>query len=271
MLNTAASSAKEPVEPLLTGGFIQGGVVRGYFPGTQSLFIDGVEIKRSEAGLFVFGFGRDAPEQAVLSWHDVQGKRYERILKVQQREYPTQDVDGVPAETVHPPPGRLARIRAETRMVKKARQTFLELDHFNQAFVQPVDGPVTGVYGSQRVYNGVPKRPHFGIDYAAPRGTPVVAPAEAVVTLAHADMYYSGGTLIMDHGYGLSSTFIHLDEVLVKVGQRVSQGEVVGRVGSKGRSTGPHLDWRLNWYATRLDPAIILELAPAQPPLITNN
>ena len=131
-------------------------------------------------------------------------------------------------------------------------------------FVWPLEGTITGVYGSQRIYNGVPKSPHYGIDIAAPQGELVRAPAPGVVTLVHPDMYYSGGTLIVDHGHGLSSTFIHLSESLVEIGQRVEAGEVIAKVGSTGRSTGPHLDWRMNWFDVRIDPRLVLEALPAK-------
>lgn len=248
----------EQSDLLLEGEFIQGGTIRGKLPPGSTIRLGETTLQQSPQGDFVFGFGRDHPAEILLSWQ-VPGKQLsQRSLEVAKRDYPTQRVDGVPQQTVTPNKDKLARIRKESALVKTARQAHHPLHYFTQDFIQPLDGPRTGVYGSQRIYNGVPKRPHYGVDYAAPVGTIVKAPADALVTLVHADMYYSGGTLIMDHGYGLSSTFIHLSEVLVKEGQQVKQGEAVGKVGSGGRSTGPHLDWRLNWYEVRLDPELIL-------------
>ena len=130
-------------------------------------------------------------------------------------------------------------------------------------FQWPVEGRISGVYGSQRILNGIPKRPHFGIDIAAPAGTPIRAPAVGLVTLAADDHYYTGGTVILDHGHGLTSAFLHLQEVRVAPGQTVAQGEVIGTLGATGRATGPHLDWRINWFDQRLDPAFFVPPMPA--------
>lgn len=257
------SVAEEPmVVPELTGKVIQGGLIRGRLPVGSQPSIDGEQIEQNSEGYFVFGFGRDAAPEAVFSWRDALGQEQSMRLSVEQREYPTQYVEGVPQKTVTPDPSKLARIQNESRLVRESRAQLHHNDYFLSPFVIPLKGPVTGVYGSQRVYNGVPKRPHYGIDYAAPVGTPVVAPADAIVTLVHPDMYYSGGTLIMDHGFGLSSTFIHLSEILVEKGQLVKQGQAVAKVGAGGRASGPHLDWRINWFDTRIDPALVLNSPP---------
>jgi murein DD-endopeptidase MepM/ murein hydrolase activator NlpD len=129
-------------------------------------------------------------------------------------------------------------------------------------FIWPVTGRISGVYGSQRILNGKPKRPHYGVDIAAPTGTPVKAPADGVVSLVHNDMFYSGGTLIVDHGHGLSTTYMHLHKILVKKGQRVKQGDVIAQVGATGRVTGPHLHWGMNWFDTRLDPSLLVPPMP---------
>jgi len=183
---------------------------------------------------------------------------------VAQREYKVQRVNGVPQRTVTQPSAEvLERIRNEGHLVRQARADNDPREDFLQGFIKPLEGPITGVYGSQRVYNGVPKNPHYGLDIARPTGTVVVAPAPGIVKLVHADMYYSGGTLVLDHGYGLTSSFIHLSGALVKEGQRVEAGEPIAKVGSSGRATGPHLDWRVNWFSVRLDPALVLEFFPA--------
>lgn len=147
-------------------------------------------------------------------------------------------------------------------MVKQARDR-IELDTaFAQDFIWPAVGPISGVYGSRRILNGEPRRPHYGVDVAGPVGQPVYAPADGLVTLYVPDMYYSGGTMIIDHGYGISSTFLHLSKEHVEVGQRVKQGDLIAEIGATGRVTGPHLDWRMNWFEKRVDPQL---LVPSQP------
>jgi len=242
------------------GAQTQGGVIVGKTQVGNRLSLQGVNVPVSDQGYFVLGFGRDAVLDQQLTITSSSGKTVETRIKLEKRTYKTQHVEGVPANTVNPPPERLARIKKETAQVRTARKNRLNRDDFLQPFVAPSKGRITGVYGSQRYYNGVPKRPHYGIDYAGPVGAPVIAPASGVVTLVHPDMFYSGGTLIIDHGQGLSSTFIHLSKVLVKEGDEVAQGELIAEIGAGGRSTGPHLDWRMNWLDQRVDPAMMLKI-----------
>jgi len=256
--NVCAQSSGSLVE--YYGVFEQGGIVVGKASPNHTLTLNDTPLELSSDGVFVFGFGRDAAPTHILKVKDGQGKEQIIKLDVTQREYNIQRVDGVPSKTVTPPPEALERIRKETASIKSARSTRLSRLDFLTQFRVPSKGRVTGVYGSQRVYNGVPKRPHYGIDYAGPVGGPVTAPADGVVTLVHPDMYYSGGTLIVDHGYGLSSTFIHLSEVLVKPGDEVKKGDLIAKIGQGGRSTGPHLDWRMNWKDQRIDPALVMQL-----------
>ena len=246
----------------LQGEFIQGGLIRGKTLANNQIILDGKTIRTTPGGQFAFGFGRDATKTSTISIIAPSGQKLSHTLKVQSRDYKLQKVNGVPQKTVTPPKSVLGRIKKETQLVKAARKTDSNATDFLSTFQWPLIGPITGVYGSQRVYNGTPKRPHYGLDIAAPVGTTVRAPTDVTVTLAHQNMYYSGGTLIMDHGYGISSTFIHLDEVLVKVGDKIKKGDIVAKVGSKGRSTGPHLDWRINWFGVRLDPALIMPDMP---------
>lgn len=218
-----------------------------------SVSLNGKSLRTTGEGFFVFGFGRDDNGAYALQLQDGDKKEMHEVV-LQPREWNIQRVEGVPQETVTPPPERLARIRKEGALVSNARKTNSNRHDFLTPFVWPASGPITGVYGSQRFYNGEPKNPHYGVDIAAPTGSPVIAPAGGVVTLAHPDMFYSGGTLLIDHGFGISSTFIHLSKVLVKAGQEVKQGDLIAEVGASGRATGPHLDWRVNWYGERLDP-----------------
>ena len=247
----------------LHGELKQGGLLWGALPAGSTVKLDGKTLKIAENGVFVFGFDRDAKASANLQICDANGGCEQQSLSIAQRQYDIQRVNGVPQQTVTPPASVLERIRKETAQVTKARQQQFSRQDFTQTFKWPVLGPITGVFGSQRVYNGSPGRPHYGLDIAAPTGSTVTAPIDGVVTLAHPDMFYSGGTLIIDHGMGVSSTFIHLSRVLVKVGQEIKQGDAIAEVGATGRATGPHLDWRMNWAGARLDPALVIGPMPA--------
>ncbi len=241
------------------GGFIWGKVAPG-----SAVRLDGQQLDVLEDGTTFAGFGRDAPSTAELV---VSGPRpCSQTLQVASRKYNIQRVEGVPQETVTPPPEQLARIRREATLVANARAPSLQrpdlIEGVLAGFTWPAQGPISGVYGSQRIYNGEPRNPHYGVDVAAPKGTPVYAPAAGVVTLAEPDLYFSGGTVILDHGYQLSSTFLHMSEVSVAVGDELQTGDLIGAIGSTGRATGPHLDWRMNWRKERIDPQL---LAPPMP------
>lgn len=225
--------------------------------GKNSIYVD-------DKGVFVFGLSRDEPETVTLNVTDPKGNTTDHTYNVKQRDYNIQRITGVPQRTVNPPEDQLQRIRRESAIMRKARQIHSTRQDFLQDFQWPLVGPITGVYGSQRVYNGKPGRPHFGVDIAKPTGTKVVAPASGVVTVAHDEMFYNGGTLVIDHGRGIASTFIHLHKVLVKEGQEIQQGDVIAEVGSTGRSTGPHLDWRINWFSRALDPVLVVPPMPAE-------
>ncbi|MBD3652702.1 M23 family metallopeptidase [Kangiella sp.] len=251
-------AAQEPLILSLKGDFTQGGLVIGQaVPGSKVEF-EGEPIKVSEDGHFVFGFHRDMPEKATLVVSKGEQKETQPIT-VRKRQYNIERIDGLPPSKVTPrKPEVLERIKRETALVVKARQEITDLKYFMQDFIWPAKGRLSGFYGSQRILNGDPKRPHFGVDVAAPTGTEVVAPADGVVRLVHPDMFFSGGTIIIDHGFGVNSTFLHLSSVDVEVGQQVKQGDFIGRIGATGRATGPHLDWRLNWLSHRLDPQLLV-------------
>lgn len=242
----------------LEGERTQGALLRGQVaPGVTVMLGDRV-VRTTGDGFFAVGFGRDADLQQHLVL-EKQGETQRLPVTLSKREYDIQRIEGVPKRTVEPPPEAvLKRIRREVAEIKAARDTDSAQQAFLSDFQWPLTGRISGVYGSQRVYNGKPGRPHYGVDVARPTGTVVVAPADAVVTLVQDDNYYSGGTLIMDHGYGVSSTMIHLSEVLVEKGQTVKQGDPVAKVGASGRATGPHLDWRLNWFEVKLDPVTVV-------------
>ena len=247
----------------LKGELVQGGMLIGQVTPGEQVEVMGRPVRVDDQGLFVFGLGRDAPAEIKLTHTNGGNEVTTFSYAVEQRVYREQRVEGVPQKTVTPPPEVLERIRREATLVREARTVDGRRTDFLTGFVKPLEGPITGVYGSRRVYNGTPGNPHYGLDIAAPTGTEVFAPAPGVVTLVHRDMFYSGGTLLIDHGYGISSTFIHLSELLVEEGQQVAPGDPVARVGATGRATGPHLDWRINWFDVRLDPALVLDQFPA--------
>lgn len=242
----------------LQGEQVQGGLLFAQVPEGSKVWFNEKPVMISKQGYLVLGFGRDSKPGDVLSWQLPGQKRQQKILKPKARRYNIQHIKGIKKSIMQPDPKALARARKEARQVRQARARRFALENFHQGFILPLKGRITGVFGSQRVYNGVPKRPHYGLDIAAKTGTLVSAPAGGVVTLVHNDMFYSGGTLIIDHGHGLSSSFLHLSEILVKPGQSVEQGQLIGKVGSSGRSTGSHLDWRMNWLDRRIDPQLLI-------------
>ncbi len=247
----------------LQGVFKQGGLVTGFVTPKSKITQDGLKIKVSPEGIFLLGFNRDAKPTSTLKIYFPNGNMETRILKVAKRQYKIQRIDGLPPSKVNPKSKKtLKRIRKETRMIRQARLRNDNRLDFLPGFDWPVIGKITGVYGSQRILNGQKKRPHYGVDVAAPVGTPVHAVADGIITVAHPDMYYSGGTILLDHGHGLSSAFLHMSQILVKVNQRVKRGDVIGLVGSKGRSTGPHIDWRMNLFKKRLDPQLFAHPMP---------
>ena len=257
-----ASLAQAAERVTLTGDFTQGGLVLGKtLPGTHISF-DGIDVRVSDAGDFVFGFHRDDPAEMALELTYPDGQQEKRMLTVEQRDYNIQRIDGLDQKKVTPPESVLKRIRADGALVKEARKIDRAETWFLEGFIWPSKGRISGIYGSQRILNGQPRQPHYGIDVAAKTGTPVVAPASGIVTVAHPDMYFSGGTIILDHGHGLASGFLHLEELDVEVGQFVKKGEQIGTVGATGRATGPHLDWRINWFGKRIDPAFLVPEMP---------
>lgn len=242
----------------LKGEFTQGSLIRGKAPSQWQVWLNDEALKVSPEGYFAFGFGRDAKLEHALRWIDENGEIQVKDIVLTKREYNVQRIEGLPPKMVTPPQDVLVRIKQDNQQVALARKTNDDRIDFVQSFIWPSDGPISGVYGSQRVLNGEPRRPHFGVDVAAPTGTPVVSPADGVVTLWVPDMYYSGGTMIIDHGHRISSTFLHLHAAHVEVGDRVKQGQLVAEIGATGRVTGAHLDWRMNWRSQRVDPALLV-------------
>ena len=242
----------------LEGEPIQGGLVHGKVTPGATITVDGKRLRVSSGGVFLVGFGRDDRDDVVVEATYADGRVELRILEVGTREYAIQRIDGLPPDKVTPDSSALERIYQEAALVKATRRRDDSRTDFLTGFIWPARGRISGVYGSQRILNGKPRRPHFGVDIAAPVGTEVVAPAGGVVTLTHDDMYFTGGTLILDHGHGLSSAFLHLSRILVKEGDVISQGEPIARIGATGRVTGPHLDWRMNLFDKRIDPELLV-------------
>ena len=248
----------------LEGNAIQGGILRGYtLPSAAVTFAD-ITVPVLPDGAFLLGLGRDMPRANTLTI--TTDDTCVQEVAVMVREYQLQEITGVPQQTVTPSEEHLERIRAERAKVRIAKAQRLSRDDGYRAvrdgFVWPVMGRISGVYGSQRIYNGRPGTPHYGVDIARPAGTPVTAPAAGVVTLAEPDLFYSGGTVILDHGYGLSSSFLHLSEVSVAVGDQLATGDLIGAIGATGRATGPHLDWRMSWFNQRIDPQLLVPPMP---------
>ncbi|WP_418608847.1 M23 family metallopeptidase [Pseudoalteromonas sp. US3C1013] len=243
----------------LKGHLTQGGLVTGQLDNAKSVSLNGKSLKLADNGLFVFGFGRDAKTVHTLSWVDKTGKGHSQDLVITLRDYDIDKITGVAKKYVSPPKAVSERISREAIAVRKARAVNSDLEYFLQPVLRPAKGRISGVYGSQRYFNGEPRRPHFGLDIANKTGSPVYAPISGTVVFAEPDLYYSGGTLILDHGHGVTSTYIHLSKLDVKVGQKIEQGTKVAEIGATGRVTGPHLDWRFNWQGERLDPALLMQ------------
>ena len=242
------------------GKFIQGSFILGKTePGSQ-IFIDNKKVKVTSEGFFVFGLGRDRKYDVVITVNR-DGNKQKIVKKVQKRKYNIQRIEGLEEKKVTPPEEVYERIKRENKWIGEARAINSDLTFFTKKFIIPVENAIiTGVYGSQRILNGKPKWPHYGLDFAQKKGTPIKAMNNGIVTLAENDLFYTGATLIFDHGHGVSTLYMHMDKIFVNKGDHVKKGDIVGTVGSSGRSTGPHLDIRLNWFGTRLDPATILNV-----------
>jgi len=243
----------------LRGAKTAGGLLIGKTAPSNQVKLNDQTLKVSAEGIVVFGFERDAQGVQTLTIELADGTQYQQLIELTPREYQIDRVEGVPQRTVTPDPEQVARARKEAAAVWQARQTQTDDLHFLTPVVAPAEGRISGVYGSQRIFNGEPRNPHFGLDVAAPTGTPVKVVWPGEVVFADPDLFYSGGTIIVNHGFGVTTTYIHLSAVDVEVGQQLEQGDVIGAIGATGRATGPHLDWRVNWGNVRLDPALVLE------------
>lgn len=248
----------------VSGELKQGGLVRAKIEPGAKVTLDGRDLLLDSAGNFIFGFDRDYGDKAEVHVTFADGRDWSGVLDVGTRDYDVQYVEGIAKKYVEPPADTLARIRAEAKRKRAARAEMNASTGYLADFTWPLTGRISGVYGSQRYYNGKPGRPHFGVDVAAPTGTSFHAPADGVVTLADDDMYFEGGLIFLDHGMGLTSAFLHLSGVDVKSGDVVVKGDVLGRVGAAGRANGPHLDWRMYWFDQHIDPVLIVGSMPVE-------
>jgi len=236
----------------------QGQLVIGHAPPDARIEFDGRKLRIGSDGTFVFGLARDAAPREELHIREADGQTRTNAFDVEQRTYHTERVNGLPQQTVTPKPEILARIEREQAAVQAARTRDDAREDFLHGFSLPVEGArISGVYGSQRIDNGVPKAPHMGLDMAVPAGTPIHAPADGIVSFAAKDLFLTGGSVLLDHGFGLDSSFLHMSRVDVKVGERIRRGQVIGLAGMTGRATGPHVHWGFNWFEVRLDPALL--------------
>lgn len=253
-------AAKSPAraETELHGQIVQGALIRGRVAPGAKVSIDGKALTLSTKGDFAFGFAYDRTNAATLRITTPDGETETKTLEIGKREYNIQRINGLPEGMVEPPASVMKRIERDNHLIGVARARDTDEDWFAEDFAWPVKGPITGVYGSQRILNGVPKRPHFGTDIAAGEGVPIHAPLGSIVSMAEKDMYFTGGTVILDHGHGVSTSYLHMSRLDVKVGDRLAKGDPVGLIGHTGRATGPHLCWRLNWFQERLDAALVV-------------
>lgn len=264
--NDGAGAASEAAVVSLEDQVIPGGMTIGVAPPGSTISVDGRSVRVSEDGRFVFGVGRDAGGKVKVVIEPRQGETITRTVRIKKRDYKIQRIDGLPARKVEPNPDDQAKIEKDWIMLNGAKAADSAIQAFAGAAVWPVTGIVSGVFGSQRILNGNPKSAHRGVDVAAPEGTLVSAMLEGVVTVAADDMYYTGGTIMVDHGHGIQSLYAHLSTVDVKVGQSLAKGEPLGRIGATGRATGPHLHFSLYWFKTALDAALLLGPMPEHTP-----
>ena len=244
----------------MSGPPVQGGlVIARALKSTRHVFLNGEALQLAPDGLFLLGFDRDAPVQASVVFVLADGSRIARNISVAAGDWRIENVAAHMTGGAKSSAEFEARRGAELERINAARALIHQSNGWRQAFIRPVAGRISGLFGAQRVYNGMPGSYHSGMDIAAANGTAFVAPADGVVILAAADAFTLEGHLLMiDHGMGLNSAFLHASELLVKEGDVVQQGQIIGRVGATGRASGPHLHWGMKWNNARVDPKLLL-------------
>jgi len=262
---SAAWAPQWPAELVLTGRFVQGGHAIGRTWPRALIFVDGESLTTASAdGTFIVGFDREAPGSVQIEAR-LNGRSAARTLTIAPGRFPSTRIDGLPPSTIEPDdPALLARIQREVVLKAEGFASRVDADHFSDGFIWPLESfRVSSRWGSQRVLNGTPARPHYGIDLAAPQGTPIRAPADGRVTLAQPALHFEGGLVLIDHGQGLITAYLHQSRLDVQAGQELRRGDLIGRVGMTGRATGPHLCWRMKWRDRNLDPSLMVETAPS--------
>ncbi len=240
-----------------------GGLIIGRTAPDNNVTIDGRAIRVTSDGRFLIGLGRDAAGDVVINVAAADGGLTSHTLSVPKREYDIQRIDGLPKKQVTPDPETLERIGRERGLIMDVRRHDEATDYFSSGFQWPVLGPISGVFGSQRILNGEPRSPHNGVDIAAPVGTPILAIADGVARLVEDDLFYTGMTVMLDHGHGLTSVYAHMSDILVKQGDVVRKGTPIGKIGKTGRVTGAHLHWGITLFSTHLDPMLVVGPMPA--------
>ena len=261
---TTLRDAADMLGIVLPTSVSQGAMVIGKVPAGSVVRYADRNLRVTPYGSVVFGVGRDEKGPLQVSVQAPNTPAQTISIAVTARDWPIENIKGVPPATVNPPEAIAERIEREQALVVAVRSRDDERAGFAQAFIWPVTGRISGRFGNQRVYNGTPKSPHSGMDIAVPTGTPVKAPTDGVITFADPCLYLTGGTLVLDHGHGISSNFLHLSRIDVKVGDSVKQGDVIASSGATGRVTGPHLHWGMNWFDIRIDPLLVLERSKSQ-------
>jgi murein DD-endopeptidase MepM/ murein hydrolase activator NlpD len=239
----------------LAGSLEQGSLVVGRTEAGTKLTLDGVPLNVGAAGMFAFGLTYDQTKAAVLAATFADSATEIKDVVPVARQYEIQRITGLPEKMVNLPPDVLERRKHEIAEIFEARKQVTSAAGFADPFDWPINGIISEPYGGQRILNGEPRAPHLAIDIAAPAGTSIHAPAPGTVSLAGPDFYLEGGLTILDHGAGVSTCYLHQSKQLVKVGDKVARGDVIGLVGMTGRATGPHLHWGLNWFQLALDPS----------------
>ncbi len=262
LLVSSTLSFTSQAEIQLTGELVQGGLVVGKTHANSTVILNKKKLPVSSKGDYVFAFSRDDNKQYTLTVTLPNGKVEQKNFTPKKRTYKISRLTGISKKIMSPNKKAQTRAAQDSAAMRKVRKISSALTDFSQGFIAPRNSRITGVYGSQRFYNGVAKNPHYGVDYAGQIGAPVKAPASGKIILWVPDMFYSGGTLVIDHGHGITSNFLHLSASLVKVGDYVKQGQVIAKVGNSGRVTGPHLDWRMNWHQVRFDPKLAMKIQP---------
>ena len=256
-----SSSACFSSETIFTGDFVQGGIIIGKNKLAKKVFLDGKELKISNNGYFIFGFGRNHNKKSSLKIILNKNNNVKfHYFDIKKSKYKIEKIDGLPKKMVTPGPEFYKKIKDDRTLIKNSMKDSYANKIFPLSFIKPSEGRLSGVFGSQRILNGIKKNPHGGMDIAAPIGTPIKATAKGKVILARKGLYYTGNIVIIDHGFDLKSMYIHMNDIHVREGDIVEQGKVIGTIGMTGRVTGPHLHWNIYLNNIKINPELLLSI-----------